>query len=254
MTGVRSLPILAIFGRFTTGLAADTIRAMNPDLPRSWARVLADELAAPYFRDLQAFVEQERRRYAVYPPPNDVFAALALTPYDRVRVLLLGQDPYHGEGQAHGLCFSVRPGVPPPPSLVNIFRELHDDLGCPIPGHGYLAAWARQGILLLNTVLTVRAGEAGSHRGQGWEQFTDAMIRRVNEKRDPVVFVLWGRPAQQKARWIDTRRHAIVTAAHPSPLSAHRGFLGTRPFSAINRALRSRGQPEVDWCLPEEAA
>jgi uracil-DNA glycosylase len=226
---------------------------MNPALPQSWARVLADELTAPYFLDLQAFVLQERQRNTVYPPPGDVFAALALTPYERVRVLLLGQDPYHGEGQAHGLCFSVRPGVSPPPSLVNIFRELHDDLGCPIPRHGYLAAWAQRGVLLLNTVLTVRAHEAGSHRGQGWEKFTDAVIRRVNEKRDPAVFVLWGRPAQQKIQWIDVNRHAVVTAAHPSPLSAHRGFFGSRPFSAVNQALRSRGQPELDWRLPEEA-
>jgi len=227
---------------------------MNLVLPQSWARVLADEVAAPYFRDLQAFVQQERQRHAVYPPPNEVLAALALTPYEQVRVLLLGQDPYHGEGQAHGLCFSVRPGVPPPPSLVNIFRELQDDVGCPLPSHGCLTAWARQGVLLLNTVLTVRAGEAGSHRGRGWEQFTDAVVRRVNEKRDPVVFVLWGRPAQQKTKWIDDRRHAIVTAAHPSPLSAHRGFLGSRPFSAVNRALRSRGQAEVNWRLPAEIA
>ena len=226
---------------------------MNLALPQSWAHVLADELTAPYFLDLQAFVEQERQRHAIYPLPSDVFAALALTPYERVRVLLLGQDPYHGEGQAHGLCFSVRPGVSPPPSLVNIFQELHDDLGCPIPQHGYLAAWARRGVLLLNTVLTVRAHEAGSHRGQGWEKFTDAVIRRVNEKRDPVVFVLWGRPAQQKIKWIDVGRHAVVTAAHPSPLSAHRGFFGSRPFSSVNQALRNWGQPELDWRIPEEA-
>jgi uracil-DNA glycosylase len=224
------------------------------ELPRSWARVLADELTASYFVELQAFVEQERRRHSVYPPAADVFAALAMTPYDRVRVLLLGQDPYHDEGQAHGLCFSVRPGVRPPPSLVNIFQELHDDLGCPIPKHGHLAAWARRGILLLNTVLTVRAHAAGSHRGHGWEKFTDAVIRKVNEKRDPVVFVLWGRPAQQKIKWIDAGRHAIVTAAHPSPLSAQRGFFGSRSFSAVNQALRGWGQEELDWRLPDEVA
>jgi uracil-DNA glycosylase len=225
---------------------------MNFALPQSWAPVLRDELTAPYFLDLQAFVEQERQRHAVYPPPSDVFAALALTPYDQVRVLVLGQDPYHGEGQAHGLCFSVRPGISPPPSLVNIFRELHADLGYPIPSHGHLAAWARRGALLLNTVLTVRAHEAGSHRGHGWEKFTDAVIRRVNEKREPVVFVLWGRPAQQKIKWIDISRHVVVTAAHPSPLSAHRGFFGSRPFSAVKQALRSRGQAEFDWQLPEQ--
>jgi uracil-DNA glycosylase len=226
---------------------------MNLALPQSWTHVLADELTASYFLNLQAFVEQERQRQTVYPPPGDVFAALALTPYEQVRVLLLGQDPYHGEGQAHGLCFSVRPGVSPPPSLANIFRELHDDLGCPIPRHGHLAAWACRGVLLLNTVLTVRAHEAGSHRGRGWEKFTDAVIRRVNEKRDPVVFVLWGRPAQQKIKWIDVNRHAVVTAPHPSPLSAHRGFFGSRPFSAVNQALHNLGQPELDWRLPEEA-
>ena len=227
---------------------------MDLALPRSWTRVLADELTAPYFLEVQSFLEQERRRHSVYPPAADVFAALAMTPYDRVRVLLLGQDPYHGEGQAHGLCFSVRPGVPPPPSLVNIFQELHDDLGCPIPKHGHLAAWARRGVLLLNTVLTVRAQAAGSHRGHGWEKFTDAVIRKVNEKRDPVVFVLWGGPAQKKTKWIDAGRHAIVTAAHPSPLSAHRGFFGSRPFSAVNQALRGWGQEELDWRLPDETA
>lgn len=234
--------------------STDTIFAMTLTLPRSWAAVLADELTAPYFLDLQAFVEEERQLHTVYPPPGDVVAALALTPYERVRVLLLGQDPYHGEGQAHGLCFSVCPGVSPPPSLVNIFRELHDDLGYPIPNHGHLAAWARRGVLLLNTVLTVRAHQAGSHRGHGWERFTDAVIRHVNEKRDPVVFVLWGRPAQQKVKWIDVSRHAVVTASHPSPLSAHRGFFGSRPFSAVNQALRGWGQAELDWRLPEEIA
>lgn len=226
---------------------------MNLVLPESWARVLADERNSPYFVRLQAFLDDERRRHTVYPPVDEVFAAFAMTSYDQVRVLLLGQDPYHDEGQAQGLCFSVRPGVPVPPSLVNIFRELHDDVGCPIPRHGCLAAWARQGVLLLNTVLTVRAHAAHSHREKGWEEFTDAVIRKVNEKSDPVVFVLWGRPAQQKAKWIDVRRHAIVTAAHPSPLSAHRGFLGSRPFSAVNLALRQRGRDEIDWCLPEDA-
>ncbi len=226
---------------------------MDGELPRSWARVLADERRAPYFVRLQAFLAEERRRYTIYPPAGEVFTALAMTPYDRVRVLLLGQDPYHDDGQAHGLCFSVRPGVSPPPSLVNIFRELHDDLGCPVPPHGCLASWTRQGVLLLNTVLTVRAHAAHSHRGKGWEKFTDAVIRKVNEKRNPVAFVLWGRPAQRKIKWIDLRRHAVITAAHPSPLSAHRGFFGSRPFSAVNQSLRRWGQEEVDWCLPEEA-
>ena len=225
---------------------------MNTALAASWAGVLADEVDAPYFRALQTFLQQERQRHTVFPPADEVFAAFQLTPYPRVRVLIVGQDPYHDDGQAHGLCFSVRPGVAPPASLRNIFRELHDDLGYPIPTHGHLASWARRGALLLNTVLTVRAHAAGSHRGHGWEQFTDAVIRKVNERNEPVVFVLWGRPAQQKARWIDRQRHAVVAAAHPSPLSAHRGFFGSRPFSAVNRALRNWGQDEFDWSLPDE--
>jgi uracil-DNA glycosylase len=225
---------------------------MTPKLPRSWSRVLAEEVSAPYYADLQAFLRQERRRWSVYPPADEVFAAFHLTPYDQVRVLLLGQDPYHDEGQAHGLCFSVRPGVKPPPSLMNIFKELRDDIGCRIPTHGHLAHWASQGVLLLNTVLTVRAHRAHSHRGKGWERFTDAVIRKLNQRRKPLVFVLWGRPAQQRAKWIDTARHAVVCAAHPSPLSAGRGFFGSKPFSAVNRALRSQGQEEIDWCLPED--
>jgi uracil-DNA glycosylase len=162
---------------------------------------------------------------------------------------LLGQDPYHQPGQAHGLCFSVPVGVPPPPSLVNIFRELHDDIGCPILAHGHLQSWAQQGVLLLNTVLTVRADEPNSHRGRGWERFTDAVIRSVNDRQKPTVFVLWGKPAQEKAKLIDGARHAVIQAAHPSPLAAHRGFFGSRPFSAVNAALRRFGQPEIDWCL-----
>lgn len=218
--------------------------------PDDWSRVLADEVNSSYFRELQEFLDREREQFVVYPPENEVFAALAATPYDRVRALLLGQDPYHDEGQAHGLCFSVRPGVKPPPSLRNIFKELHDDIGCPMPQHGCLDAWAKQGVLLLNTVLTVRAHQPHSHRGRGWERFTDAVIRSVNARPRPVVFVLWGRPAQQKARLIDVKRHAIIRSAHPSPLSASRGFFGSRPFSAVNRALAAWGQPEIDWNLP----
>jgi uracil-DNA glycosylase len=221
---------------------------VNPVLPASWVRVLADELDQPYFVAIQAFVAAERSRDVVYPPAEEVWAAFACTPFERVRVLLLGQDPYHQPGQAHGLCFSVRPGVPRPPSLVNIFRELHDDLGCPIREDGDLTGWAEQGVLLLNTVLTVRAGQAHSHRGQGWERFTDAVIAKLNDRAPPLVFALWGNPAQRKARLIDTRRQAVVLAAHPSPLSAHRGFFGSRPFSAINQALRRLGQDEIDWC------
>lgn len=218
--------------------------------PSSWSAVLSDELSADYFAELQTFLAAERRQHAVFPPENEVFTAFALTSYDRVRVLLLGQDPYHDTDQAHGLCFSVRPGVKTPPSLRNIYRELHDDLGCEIPNHGYLPSWANQGVLMLNTVLTVRAHQAHSHRKKGWEQFTDAVIRKVNEKSRRVVFVLWGKPAQQKIRLIDTQRHAVIQSAHPSPLSARRGFLGSRPFSAINRILREAGQREIDWCIP----
>ncbi len=228
---------------------------MNPttsDLafPSSWSSVLADELSADYFAQLQTFLTAERQQHRVFPPADEVFTAFALTPYERVRVLLLGQDPYHDTGQAHGLCFSVRPDVKPPPSLRNIYRELHDDLGCEVPNHGYLPSWAEQGVLMLNTVLTVRAHQAHSHRKKGWEQFTDAVIRKVNEKSQRVVFVLWGKPAQQKIRLIDTQRHAVVHSAHPSPLSARRGFLGSRPFSTINRILREAGHSEIDWCIP----
>ena len=219
-------------------------------LPESWTQVLADELRQPYFSQLREFVDRERRENTVYPPAEDMFQALALTPYEQVRVLLLGQDPYHDRGQAHGLCFSVRPGVPAPPSLKNILRELRDDLGCEIPGHGCLTAWGRQGVLLLNTVLTVRAHQPNSHRNQGWERFTDAVIRRVQDKPQPVVFVLWGQPARKKAVLIDPGRHTVVQAAHPSPLSARRGFFGSRPFSAVNQALVRNGHTPIDWQLP----
>lgn len=223
---------------------------MRVDLPPCWQRELAEELTAPYFRELSAFVDDQRRVAEVYPPEEDVFAALKLTPFQQVRVLLLGQDPYHGEGQAHGLCFSVRPNIKPPPSLVNIFKELESDQDCPRPDHGCLIPWARQGVLLLNTVLTVRAVEPHSHKSQGWEKFTDAVLRKVSAKGARVVFVLWGNPAQKKLKLIDESRHAVVASAHPSPLSANRGFLGSRPFSQINQALREAGQAEIDWCLP----
>ncbi|MBV9774673.1 MAG: uracil-DNA glycosylase [Gemmatimonadetes bacterium] len=224
---------------------------MKLPLPGSWQTLLADELEKPYFPKLRAFVDEERRTHTVYPPEDDVFNALKLTPYERASVVILGQDPYHGPGQAHGLAFSVRPGVRPPPSLVNIFKELRDDLGCRIPNNGYLVPWAEQGVLLLNTVLTVRDGEPNSHKGKGWEKFTDAVIRKVNDKEDRVVFVLWGGNAGKKTELIDTGRHAVVQSVHPSPLSARRGFFGSRPFSQINTALREGGRPEIDWQLPD---
>lgn len=217
--------------------------------PHSWHDMLGAELDKPYMRHLQAFLAQERNTYTVYPPKREVFTALQLTPYENANVLLLGQDPYHGPDQAHGLCFSVRPGIRPPPSLVNIYKELHDDLGCTIPNHGYLVRWAEQGMLMLNAVLTVRANQANSHKDKGWETFTDQIIRVLNERPDPVVFVLWGGYARKKTRLIDTNRHTIVESAHPSPLSAHNGFFGSRPFSQINQALEQHGKPPLDWQL-----
>lgn len=213
-----------------------------------WNPLLRGEFEKPYWKQLQAFVDNERRRHTVYPSREDVFASLRTTSYADVKVLVLGQDPYHGPGQAHGLCFSVQRDVEPPPSLVNIFKELRDDIGIPIPTHGNLEAWARRGVLLLNTTLTVRAGQAASHQGKGWETFTDQVIRVVNEKPF-VVFVLWGAHARKKKVLIDTQRHVVVESAHPSPLSAHNGFFGSRPFSKVNEALRNARLEEIDWSL-----
>ncbi|HET6230439.1 MAG TPA: uracil-DNA glycosylase [Longimicrobiaceae bacterium] len=224
---------------------------MRLPLPGPWQKLLGDETEKPYFAKLREFVDAERAAHEVYPPEDEVFTALRLTPYDEVRVLVLGQDPYHGPGQAHGLAFSVCPGVRPPPSLANMFRELRDDLGCTIPNNGYLVPWARQGVLLLNAVLTVRAHEPNSHKGKGWETFTDAVIRKVAEKDDRVVFVLWGGYAGKKEALIDAGRHTVIRSAHPSPLSARRGFFGSRPFSKINAALREAGKPEIDWQIPD---
>lgn len=216
-----------------------------------WNPVLREEFAKPYWADLQRFVADERARTTVYPPHDDVFAALHQTPYAEVKVVILGQDPYHGPNQAHGLCFSVRPGVALPPSLRNIYQELRDDLGFEPPGHGCLDAWTAQGVLLLNTSLTVRAGKAASHQGKGWETFTDEVIRTVSAKEEPVVFILWGAAARKKKALIDRQRHTIVESAHPSPLSAHNGFFGSRPFSKTNAALEAAGRPPIDWRIPE---
>lgn len=218
-----------------------------------WNPVLRAELDQPYFAELRAFVDEERRHHAVYPPAEEVFAALHLTPFEQVKVFILGQDPYHGPGQAHGLCFSVRPGVEVPPSLANIHAELETDLGLPRPDHGCLDAWSDQGVLLLNATLTVRARQAASHQKHGWETFTDAVIRAVDAKPEPVVFILWGSSARKKKVLVDSSRHTIIESPHPSPLSAHRGFLGSRPFSRANAALETAGRDPVDWRIPLRA-
>ena len=220
-------------------------------IPATWKAQLAEEISKPYYQQLKKFVEEEREKHQVFPPEKEVFNALVHTPYDKVKVLLLGQDPYHDDGQAHGLCFSVRPGVRPPPSLVNIFKELKSDLGCRIPNNGCLTPWADQGVLLLNAVLTVRAHEPNSHKGKGWETFTDEIIRKVGEKKEVVVFILWGAYAQKKIALIDTDRHVILKSAHPSPLSAKNGFFGSKPFSKTNAALQEEGRGEIDWQLPD---
>lgn len=223
---------------------------MAPILKNDWGEILKDEFEQPYYQELRRFLIQEYRTRVVYPDMHDIFNALHYTSYADTKVCILGQDPYHGPGQAHGLSFSVKPGVPPPPSLQNIFKELHDDIGCPIPDHGCLIPWARQGVLLLNTVLTVRAGEPMSHRGKGWERFTDRVIAELNKRERPIVFILWGRPAREKKAMIDTSRHFIIESAHPSPLSAHYGFFGSRPFSRANEFLRRAGMEPIDWVLP----
>lgn len=222
---------------------------MEQDLPVCWRAQLAPVLQSPVFAELSRFVEAERAQHNVFPAREDVFRAFRATPFDAVRVVLLGQDPYHGLGQAHGLCFSVPQGVPVPPSLRNMFTELSSDLGVAIAGSTDLSAWAERGVLLLNTVLTVREGEAGSHQKRGWEQLTDAAIRALGARATPLVFALWGKPAQQKRALIDEQRMRVVCAAHPSPLSAWRGFLGAKPFSAINAALGELGQSAIDFRL-----
>ena len=216
-------------------------------LDARWAALLAEELEQPYFAALCRAVTARRAAGPVYPPEADVFSAFALTPPERVRCVILGQDPYHNNGQAHGLCFSVKKGVETPPSLVNIYQELHDDLGCTIPSHGCLTKWAEQGVLMLNTVLTVRAHQANSHRGIGWEEFTDAAILALNSQDRPIVFILWGAPAQRKKRMLTNPKHLILEAPHPSPLAAYRGFFGSKPFSQTNAFLEKNGIESIDW-------
>ena len=216
-------------------------------LTNGWAKVLAQEFNKEYYRDLYNFIKKEYTEQIVYPDSKNIFSALELTDIDDVRVVILGQDPYHEPGQAHGLCFSVQPGVKAPPSLENIYKELHDDLGCYIPNNGYLIKWAKQGVLLLNTVMTVRAHAANSHKGHGWETFTDAIISKVNEKDTPVVFILWGSPAQKKIPMLTNPKHLILKAPHPSPLSSYRGFFGSKPFSQTNDFLIKNGMQPIDW-------
>lgn len=219
-------------------------------LKNDWAPLLAEEFQQSYYLKLRNFLKQEYATKTVYPNPYHIFNALHYTPYKEVKVVLLGQDPYHGPNQAHGLSFSVQPGVDTPPSLRNIFKELQADLGCSIPNNGYLETWAKQGVLLLNTVLTVRQGEAHSHKGMGWEAFTDRVISLLNNREKPVIFLLWGRPAQTKLALIDQSKHFIITSPHPSPLSASRGFFGSRPFSKVNQYLSQLGEKEIDWQIP----
>jgi uracil-DNA glycosylase len=220
----------------------------------SWKERLQDVLLSAPMQELRGFLLQQRERgVRVYPPARQIFAALDSTPFDAVKVVILGQDPYHGPGQAHGLCFSVLPGVAVPPSLVNIFNEIKRDLGIEPPGHGCLLPWAQRGVLLLNAVLTVEAGRAGSHQGRGWEAFTDAAVERINREREGLVFMLWGSYAQAKGKFIDRTRHAVLRAPHPSPLSAYRGFIGCGHFSAANRYLLGRGAAPIDWRLPPAA-
>lgn len=216
-------------------------------IDNEWLSVLEPEFHKGYYRDLFQFVKKEYNSTLVFPPSDDIFNAFHLTDFSKVKVVIIGQDPYFNEGQAHGLCFSVKPNVDIPPSLVNIYKELADDLGCYIPNNGYLVKWAKQGVLLLNTVLTVRAHMPNSHCGKGWEQFTDAAIKALNEEDRPIVFILWGRPAQQKAGMLNNPKHLILKAPHPSPLSAYRGFFGSKPFSKTNSFLQEHGLEPIDW-------
>ena len=223
--------------------------AINPDIETGWKEILWDEFQSPYFSELKEFLVAEKKRYTVYPPGKLIFNAFRHTPFDQVKVVILGQDPYHGPGQAHGLCFSVPPGIAPPPSLVNILKELQNDLGIPVPTHGNLEKWADQGVLLLNATLTVRAGQAGSHQNKGWEAFTNKVISHVSWKKSAVVFLLWGRYAQAKETLVDGAKHLVLKAPHPSPFSAHSGFFGCRHFSRANAFLEQQGMNPIDWSL-----
>lgn len=222
---------------------------IKPQIEETWKNVLMDEFKKDYFIKLKEFLVEEKKKYTVYPPGSQIFAAFNHTPFNSVKVVILGQDPYHGPGQAHGLCFSVPKGTPTPPSLQNIFKEINSDLGLPVPNHGNLEKWAKQGVLLLNATLTVRANQAGSHQNKGWETFTDAAIKALSDHHKGLVFILWGNYAQAKTSIIDANKHFILTAPHPSPLSASRGFFGCKHFSKTNRLLTSIGKEPIDWSL-----
>ena len=222
---------------------------INPKIDESWREVLFDEFQKPYFGSLKEFLTSEKQKHTVYPHGSNIFAAFDNTPFDNVKVVILGQDPYHGVNQAHGLAFSVNEGVPFPPSLQNIFKELRDDMGCDIPKSGNLTSWTKEGVFLLNTVLSVRASEANSHKNRGWEIFTDSVIRRLSEQKENLVFILWGNPAGTKASLIDEKKHLILKSPHPSPLSSYRGFFGSKPFSKTNEFLKSKAIRPIDWCI-----
>lgn len=222
---------------------------INPVIENSWKQVLSEEFRSEYFFKLKEFIISEKKKYKIYPPGSEIFSAFNYTLFDKVKVVILGQDPYHGKGQANGLCFSVKDGITKPRSLKNIFKELQNDLGYPIPVSGNMEKWAQQGVLLLNATLTVRAGQAGSHQNRGWENFTDAVIKTLSEKKENLIFILWGAFAQAKEKLIDTSRHYIIKSAHPSPFSADRGFFGSHPFSRTNEFLKKAGVKEIDWSL-----
>jgi uracil-DNA glycosylase len=225
------------------------MQIIDPVIEERWKSVLMDQFQSPYFRTLKEFLVEEKKKYTLYPPGRQIFNAFQRTPFDRVKVVILGQDPYHGKGQAHGLCFSVPQGIPKPPSLVNIFKELYSDLGIPIPEHGNLEKWAGQGVLLINATLTVRDSQAGSHQKRGWETFTNRVIEVVSQEKSGVVFLLWGRFAQAKESLIDNNKHLILKSAHPSPLSAYNGFFGCRHFSKTNDYLKKQEETGIDWTL-----
>lgn len=225
------------------------IQKINPKIDESWKKLLIDEFSMPYFYTLKQFLLEEKKHYKIFPPGPQIFAAFNTTPLESVKVIILGQDPYHGKGQAHGLCFSVPHGITPPPSLVNIFKEIRDDMGIPVPTHGNLQSWAEQGVLLLNATLTVRANQPGSHQNKGWEMFTDTVIRKLSFEREGLVFLLWGKYAQAKEYLIDTGKHHILKATHPSPYSANAGFFGCRHFSTTNEILKKQGMTEINWSL-----